>query len=101
MEEIMTGQTTPAQWGALMICLRLKGETVAEIAGFATTMRRLATPVSPTRPVVDTCGTGGDGHNTFNVSTTAAFVAAGAGAYVAKHGNRSMTSQCGSADVLE
>ena len=101
MEEIMTGDATPAQFGALMVGLRLKGETVAEIAGFASTMRRLATPVSPRRPVVDTCGTGGDGHHTFNISTTAAFVAAGAGALVAKHGNRSMTSQCGSADVLE
>ena len=101
MEEIMTGQATPAQFGALVVGLRLKGETVAEIAGFASTMRRLATPVSPTHPVVDTCGTGGDGHHTFNISTTAAFVAAGAGATVAKHGNRSMTSQCGSADVLE
>ena len=101
MEEIMSGTATPAQWGALVVGLRLKGETVAEIAGFATTMRRFATLVSPNRPVVDTCGTGGDGHHTFNISTTAAFVAAGAGATVAKHGNRSMSSQCGSADVLE
>jgi len=101
MEEIMTGEATPAQFGALMVGLRLKGETVAEIAGFASTMRRLATPVTSSRPVVDTCGTGGDGHHTFNISTTAALVAAGAGATVAKHGNRSMTSQCGSADVLE
>jgi anthranilate phosphoribosyltransferase len=101
MEEIMTGQATPAQFGALMTALRLKGETVQEIAGFASVMRRMATAVSPRRPVVDTCGTGGDGHGTFNISTTAAFVAAGAGAIVAKHGNRSMTSKCGSADVLE
>jgi anthranilate phosphoribosyltransferase len=101
MDEIMTGQATPAQFGALVTGLRLKGETVAEMVGFASTMRRLATPVSPPHPVVDTCGTGGDGHGTFNISTTAAFVAAGAGATVAKHGNRSMTSQCGSADVLE
>ncbi len=101
MEEIMTGQATPAQFGALMTALRLKGETVSEIAGFASVMRRMATAVSPRRPVVDTCGTGGDGHGTFNISTTAAFVAAGAGAIVAKHGNRSMTSRCGSADVLE
>jgi anthranilate phosphoribosyltransferase len=101
MEEIMTGQATAAQWGSLVTGLRLKGETVAEIAGFASTMRRLATSVAPARPVVDTCGTGGDGRGTFNVSTTAALVAAGAGAHVAKHGNRSMTSQCGSADVLE
>lgn len=101
MEEIMTGQATPAQFGALMTALRLKGETVQEIAGFASVMRRMATGVSPRRPVVDTCGTGGDGQGTFNISTTAAFVAAGAGATVAKHGNRSMTSKCGSADVLE
>jgi anthranilate phosphoribosyltransferase len=101
MEEIMTGQATPAQFGALVTALRLKGETVQEIAGFASVMRRMAMPVSPRRPVVDTCGTGGDGRGTFNISTTAAFVAAGAGATVAKHGNRSMTSKCGSADVLE
>ncbi len=101
MEEIMTGQATPAQFGALMTALRLKGEAVQEIAGFASVMRRMATAVSPRRPVVDTCGTGGDGQGTFNISTTAAFVAAGAGAAVAKHGNRSMTSKCGSADVLE
>jgi len=101
MEEIMTGLATPAQFGALMTGLRLKGETVEEIVGFASVMRRLATSVSPSRPVVDTCGTGGDGRGTFNISTTAAFVAAGAGATVAKHGNRSMTSKCGSADVLE
>lgn len=101
MEEIMTGQTTPAQLGALMTALRLKGETVDEIAGFASTMRRFATAVTPSTRVVDTCGTGGDGHGSFNISTTAAFVAAGAGATVAKHGNRSATSKCGSADVLE
>ncbi|HVC33672.1 MAG TPA: anthranilate phosphoribosyltransferase, partial [Chloroflexota bacterium] len=101
MEEIMTGQATPAQFGALVTALRLKGETVPEIAGFASVMRRLATAVDAGRPVVDTCGTGGDGSGTFNISTTAAFVAAGAGATVAKHGNRSMTSKCGSADVLE
>lgn len=101
MEEIMTGQATPAQFGALVTALRLKGETVQEIAGFASVMRRLATAVSPRKPVVDTCGTGGDSSGTFNISTTAAFVAAGAGATVAKHGNRSMTSKCGSADVLE
>jgi anthranilate phosphoribosyltransferase len=101
MEEIMTGQATPAQFGSLVTALRLKGETVEEIAGFASTMRRFATPVAPGRPVVDTCGTGGDGGGTFNISTVAAIVAAGAGAYVAKHGNRSMSSKCGSADVLE
>lgn len=101
MEEIMTGQATPAQFGALVTALRFKGETVDEITGFASVMRQLATTVAPSRPVVDTCGTGGDGRGTFNISTTAAFVAAGAGATVAKHGNRSMTSRCGSADVLE
>jgi anthranilate phosphoribosyltransferase len=101
MEEIMTGQATPAQFGSLVTALRLKSETVEEIAGFASTMRRFATPVAPSRPVVDTCGTGGDGGGTFNISTVAAIVAAGAGAYVAKHGNRSMSSKCGSADVLE
>src|SRR5262249_26158659 len=82
MEEIMTGQATPAQFGSLVTALRLKGETVDEIAGFASTMRRFATPVAPGRPVVDTAGTGGDGGGTFNISTVAAIVAAGAGAYV-------------------
>jgi len=101
MEEIMTGVATPAQFGALVTALRVKGETIEEIVGFASVMRRLARPVAVGRPVVDTCGTGGDHRNTFNISTTAAFVAAGAGAVVAKHGNRSMTSKCGSADVLE
>ncbi|HEX5414836.1 MAG TPA: anthranilate phosphoribosyltransferase [Chloroflexota bacterium] len=101
MEEIFTGVATPAQFGALVTALRIKGETVDEIAGFASVMRRLARQVVIDRPVVDTCGTGGDNRNTFNISTTAAFVAAGAGATVAKHGNRSATSQCGSADVLE
>lgn len=101
MNEIMTGAATPAQFGALVTALRVKGETVDELAGFASVMRRLVRPVTTSRPVVDTCGTGGDGSGTFNISTTAAFVAAGAGATVAKHGNRSMTSKCGSADVLE
>jgi anthranilate phosphoribosyltransferase len=101
MEEIMTGAATPAQFGALVTALRIKGESVPEVAGFASVMRQLATAVRPEMHVVDTCGTGGDGHGTFNISTTAAFVAAGAGAVIAKHGNRSMTSKCGSADVLE
>ncbi len=101
MEEIMEGKVTPAQFGAFVTALRLKGETVDEIAGLAKTMRAKAVPVTITEPVVDTCGTGGDGSSTFNISTTAAFVAAGAGLKVAKHGNRAMSSQCGSADVLE
>ncbi len=101
MEEIMEGKVTPAQFGAFVTALRLKGETVAEIAGLARTMRAKAILVKVTRPVVDTCGTGGDGSATFNISTTAAFVVAGAGLKVAKHGNRAMSSQCGSADVLE
>ncbi len=101
MEEIMSGKATPAQFGAFVTALRLKGETVGEIVGMAKTMRSKAVPATIPQPVVDTCGTGGDGSHTFNISTAAAFVAAGAGLKVAKHGNRAMSSQCGSADVLE
>ncbi|MFC2043925.1 anthranilate phosphoribosyltransferase [Chloroflexota bacterium] len=101
MEEIMEGQVTPAQFGSFVTALRLKGETVEEIVGLARTMRAKAIPVKVTGTVVDTCGTGGDGSATFNISTTAAFVVGGTGLKVAKHGNRAMSSQCGSADVLE
>jgi anthranilate phosphoribosyltransferase len=102
MEQIMTGQATPAQIGAFLVALRCKGETTEEIAGCAEVMREKATPIRTRRhPVIDTCGTGGDGSGTFNISTTVAFVAAGAGLCVAKHGNRAMSSRCGSADVLQ
>lgn len=102
MTEIMDGATTPAQTGAFLAALAGKGETVEEVTGCALSMRAHATPVRTNRhPLVDTCGTGGDGSQTFNISTTVAFVLAGAGAAVAKHGNRSATSRCGSADVLE
>ena len=101
MAEIMEGQVTPAQFGAFVTALRLKGETVEEIAGMAQTMRSKAIPVIVDEPVIDTCGTGGDNSATFNISTAAAFVVAGAGVKVAKHGNRAMSSKCGSADVLE
>lgn len=100
--EVMSGKTTPAQIGALLAALRVKGETPGEIAGAAQAMRALSTRVEIDVPyLVDTCGTGGSHAKLFNISTAAAFVAAAAGAKVAKHGNRKMTSHSGSADVLE
>ncbi len=103
MTEIMTGQATQAQIGAFLTSLRMKGETVEEITAFASVMREHSVRIHPKVKgrMVDTCGTGGDQVKTFNVSTTSVFVVAGAGVPVAKHGNRSVTSSCGSADVLE
>jgi anthranilate phosphoribosyltransferase len=100
--EIMNGRATAAQIGGFLTGLRMKGESVDEICGFAAAMRKMVTPV-PVRAadVVDTCGTGGDGKGSFNISTVAALVAAGAGCKVAKHGNRSVSSRCGSADLFE
>ncbi len=104
MEVIMTGQATPAQIGGYLIALRMKGETIPEITGSARAMRKVVKRVqikTNGKELIDIVGTGGDGAHTFNISTTAAFVIAGAGRKVAKHGNRSVSSRCGSADVLE
>ena len=103
MHQVMAGELTPAQISGLLVALRIKGESVDEIAAAATVMRELSAKVeiADRRHLIDTCGTGGDGIQTFNVSTACAFVAAAAGAKVAKHGGRSVSSTCGSADVLE
>jgi anthranilate phosphoribosyltransferase len=100
MRQIMEGMATDAQIASLITALRMKGETVEEITGFTQVMREKAGRVTVGTPVLDTCGTGGDGAHTFNISTAAALVAAGGGAVVAKHGNRSVSSKCGSADCL-
>lgn len=102
MEQVLTGEATPAQIGALAVALRMKGETPDEIAGMAEAVRRRVPPIRSRRsPLLDTCGTGGDNAGTFNISTTTAIVVAACGVAVAKHGNRAVSSRTGSADVLE
>src|SRR5437667_9623448 len=103
MEEIMAGQATDAQIAGFLTALRMKGEAAQELVGFARVMREKAEPLwdGEVLPVLDTCGTGGDRSGTFNISTAAAFIVAAAGVRVAKHGNRSASSRCGSADVME
>ena len=101
MQEIMEGEATPSQLGAFLTALRLKGESTEEIAGMAAVMREKALRVNVEGPLLDVVGTGGDGKNTFNISTASAFVASACGARVAKHGNRAASSSCGAADVLE
>jgi anthranilate phosphoribosyltransferase len=101
MDQVMAGEATPVQVAGVLIALRAKGESVEEMAGFVDSMRAHATPLELPAGTIDTCGTGGDRAGTFNISTAAALVAAGAGIPVAKHGNRAASSRCGSADVLE
>lgn len=101
MDQLLTGNLSSEQIAGLLIALRMKGETIDEIFGFISSMNQHALKIKTDLPVVDTCGTGGDHLNTFNISTTAALIASGAGVYIGKHHNRSVSSQCGSADVLE